>query len=112
MSDGLDRVVDRRVDVLADELHGNVAAWPVRDAEGIAARVIDAYSVKPIDVQTLRETVKAVGGRLVTVLRDPGGGVGRAVLATRIGDILSRRPSFDAASPLLPGFEPAPSFVF
>lgn len=50
------------------------------------------------------------GGRLVTVLRD--GPVGRALLLTRIGGVISRRILFDAAVPLLPGFARAPGFVF
>jgi len=49
--------------------------------EGIAVRVIDAYSVKPLDVATVREAVRATGGRLV-VAEDhyPQGGLGEAVL--------------------------------
>jgi transketolase len=35
--------------------------------EGIHVRVIDAYSVKPIDQTTLWEAVQETGGRLVTV---------------------------------------------
>jgi hypothetical protein len=31
---------------------------------------------------------------------------------SKSGGVLSRRPVFDAASPLLPGFERAPSFQF
>ncbi len=48
---------------------------------GIAARVIDAYSVKPIDARTLREAFRATAGRLV-VAEDhwPEGGLGDAVL--------------------------------
>jgi transketolase len=34
---------------------------------GIALRVIDAYSVQPIDTQTLREAARATNGRVVTV---------------------------------------------
>src|SRR5690606_5900967 len=33
-------------------------------AEGIAIRVIDAYSVQPIDATTLREAARAVSGRV------------------------------------------------
>ncbi len=51
------------------------------------------------------------GGRLVTVLK-PDSGMGQGVLTTRIGGVLSHRPAFDAGTPLLPGFAPAPSFVF
>jgi protein-L-isoaspartate(D-aspartate) O-methyltransferase len=51
------------------------------------------------------------GGRLVTVVRGADG-VGRAMLMLRVGDSFSSRVLFDASVPLLPGFEPAPSFVF
>jgi protein-L-isoaspartate(D-aspartate) O-methyltransferase len=50
-------------------------------------------------------------GRLVAVIR-PENGVGRAVLATRTGGLLAPRILFDAAIPLLRGFEPKPAFVF
>jgi protein-L-isoaspartate(D-aspartate) O-methyltransferase len=53
----------------------------------------------------------AEGGRIVAVVR-PGGGIGRAVLTTRAGGVLARRDLFDAATPLLPGFQPKPAFVF
>jgi protein-L-isoaspartate(D-aspartate) O-methyltransferase len=53
----------------------------------------------------------AEGGRLLAVLK-PGGGVGRALLMTRIGGVFGRRFLFDAATPLLPGFAPKPDFVF
>ncbi|WP_405589337.1 transketolase [Streptomyces sp. NBC_01190] len=49
-------------------------------AEGIHARVIDLYSVKPVDVMTLREAAAATG-RFVTVEdHHPEGGIGDAVL--------------------------------
>ena len=50
--------------------------------EGIAARVIDLYSIKPLDSETLLAAVEATGGRLVTVEDHwPEGGLGDAVLA-------------------------------
>jgi transketolase len=50
--------------------------------EGTAVRVIDAYSVKPIDADTLRAAAEATGGRLVTAEDHwPEGGLGEAVLA-------------------------------
>jgi transketolase len=50
--------------------------------EGIAVRVIDAYSIKPIDVVTLVEAAVMTSGRLVTVEDHwPEGGLGDAVLA-------------------------------
>jgi protein-L-isoaspartate(D-aspartate) O-methyltransferase len=53
----------------------------------------------------------AEGGRMGVVLREPGT-VGRAVLITRTGAVLAQRVIFDAATPLLPGFEAEPGFVF
>jgi transketolase len=50
--------------------------------EGIAARVVDLYSIKPIDEETLRAAAEATGGRLVTVEDHwAEGGLGDAVLA-------------------------------
>ncbi|MGD9613901.1 MAG: protein-L-isoaspartate O-methyltransferase [Alphaproteobacteria bacterium] len=51
------------------------------------------------------------GGRIGVVLRIPGS-VGRATLITRTGAVLAQRVIFDAATPLLPGFEAEPGFVF
>ena len=50
-------------------------------ADGIQTRVIDLYSVKPVDVAALREASRVSGGRLV-VAEDhyPEGGLGAAVL--------------------------------
>jgi protein-L-isoaspartate(D-aspartate) O-methyltransferase len=53
----------------------------------------------------------ADGGRLLAV-ETGATGVGRAVLAIRTKGALSHRIVFDAGTPLLPGFEPEPSFVF
>jgi transketolase len=61
------------------------AADQLRDA-GITARVIDLYSVKPIDTATLTEAVAATGGRIV-VAEDhhPEGGLGSAVVDALTG---------------------------
>ncbi len=50
--------------------------------EGVSVRLIDAYSVKPIDADTMREAALATGGRVV-VAEDhwPEGGLGEAVLS-------------------------------
>jgi transketolase len=62
-------------------LHEALRAAELLAAEGIGARVIDCYSVKPIDRATLREAARAAGGRLVTVEEHrPEGGLGDAVL--------------------------------
>jgi transketolase len=58
-------------------------------ADGIEARVIDLYSVKPIDVDTLREAAEATRGRVVVVEDHwPEGGLGEAVLSALAGEQL------------------------
>jgi len=61
------------------------AAGQLRD-EGISARVIDLYSVKPADTATLSAAADATGGRLV-VAEDhhPEGGIGSAVVDALTG---------------------------
>ena len=50
--------------------------------DGISARVIDLYSLKPIDAATLAAAAEATQGRIVTVEDHwPEGGLGEAVLA-------------------------------
>lgn len=53
----------------------------------------------------------AEGGRLVAVV-DAGPGLGRATLMRRDGGVISSRILYDAALPVLPGFEAEPGFVF
>jgi protein-L-isoaspartate(D-aspartate) O-methyltransferase len=53
----------------------------------------------------------AEGGRLLAVVK-PASAIGRATLTTRTGGVLARRIIFDAATPLLSGFLPKPTFVF
>jgi len=62
-------------------LHACLAAADRLRDEGITARVIDLYSVKPVDTATLSAAAAATGGRLV-VAEDhhPEGGIGGAVL--------------------------------
>ncbi len=62
-------------------LHACLAAADQLQADGISARVIDLYSVKPVDTDTLTAAVAATGGRLV-IAEDhhPEGGLGSAVL--------------------------------
>jgi transketolase len=63
-------------------LHEALKAADTLAEDGVHARVIDLYSVKPIDVETLRASAEATGGRLVTVEDHwPEGGVGEAVLS-------------------------------
>ena len=56
-------------------------------AEGIAVRVIDAYSVQPIDRDTLVGAARATGGRMLTVEDHyAAGGLGDAVSEAVAGD--------------------------
>lgn len=48
---------------------------------GIPVRVVDAYSVKPIDAATLRQTAAEVGRIIVVEDHRPEGGLGEAVLS-------------------------------
>ncbi len=50
-------------------------------------------------------------GRLVTVLK-LAEGMGQGMLMTRVAGVLSQRAAFDAGTPFLPGFAPAPGFAF
>ncbi|HEV3408133.1 MAG TPA: transketolase C-terminal domain-containing protein, partial [Gaiellaceae bacterium] len=63
-------------------VHEALAAADELEGEGIRVRVVDAYSLKPIDAETLHAAAEATGGRLVTVEDHwPEGGLGEAVLA-------------------------------
>jgi transketolase len=70
-------------------LHEAVKAADALADDGISARVVDLYSLKPIDAETLREAVEATQGRLV-VTEDhwPEGGLGEAVLSALVGEEL------------------------
>ncbi len=61
-------------------LHECLRAADILDAEGIGARVIDCYCVKPIDTATITAAAQATGGRIV-IAEDhhPEGGLGSAV---------------------------------
>jgi transketolase len=62
-------------------LHESLKAAEQLAGEGIEARVIDLYSVKPADGDTLRAAAEATGGRVLTVEDHwPEGGIGDAVL--------------------------------
>jgi transketolase len=62
-------------------LHESLKAAEQLGSEGISARVIDLYSVKPVDGETLRAAAEATGGRVLTVEDHwSEGGIGDAVL--------------------------------
>ena len=63
-------------------VHAALKAADLLAEEGIAARVIDLYSIKPLDAETLLAAAEVTQGRLVTVEDHwPEGGLGDAVLA-------------------------------
>ncbi len=67
-------------------VHEALAAADLLAEDGIAARVIDAYSVKPLDVATVRAAARDTG-RIVTVEDHwPEGGLGDAVLGALAAD--------------------------
>ena len=67
-------------------VHEALKAADALAEEDVAARVIDLYSIKPLDVDTLRDAAEATGGRLVTVEDHwPEGGLGEAVAASLAG---------------------------
>ena len=67
-------------------LHSCLEAADQLAKDGIGARVIDCYSVKPVDDATLAEAAAATSGRVV-VAEDhhPEGGLGSAVIASLVG---------------------------
>lgn len=54
----------------------------------------------------------AEGGRLAAVVAGPPGTMGVATLVLKQSGVTSSRPLFDAGTPALPGFAPAPRFTF
>ncbi|MGI8480224.1 MAG: transketolase, partial [Gaiellaceae bacterium] len=71
--------------------------------DGIATRVIDLYSIKPLDIETLLAAAEATQGRVVTVEDHwPEGGLGDAVLAA-LGDSDERSRVVKLAVQGMPG---------
>ena len=71
-------------------VHEAVKAADELEREGVRVRVIDAYTVKPIDTKTLFAAAQDTGGRFVVVEDHwPEGGIGDAVLAAlaRAGEL-------------------------
>jgi len=123
----LARLADRVTAVESDPALAALARSALAKAGAARVSVIEGGLVDPtaargsFDVILINGAVAQIptaitdrleeGGRLVTVQRE-GGGVGHAVLIKKMLGALSRRVLFDAATPFLPGFEPAESFVF
>jgi transketolase len=62
-------------------LHEALQAADRLDEQGISARVIDLYSVKPVDEETLRQAAADTGAIVTVEDHWPEGGLGDAVLA-------------------------------
>ena len=63
-------------------LHEALTAYETLAAEGIAIRVLDLYSIKPIDTETLQQAAAETNNTLITVEDHyPEGGLGDAVMA-------------------------------
>ncbi len=62
-------------------LHEALKAAETLSGEGVSARVIDLYSVKPIDAETLRAAAEATSGIVTVEDHWPEGGLGEAVLS-------------------------------
>jgi transketolase len=61
-------------------LHEAIKAADELQAEGISARVIDLYSLKPIDAETVRAAARETGAIITVEDHWPEGGIGDAVL--------------------------------
>lgn len=62
-------------------LHETLAAWEILQKEGISIRVIDFYSIKPLDLAALQAAARET--RVLITVEDhyPEGGLGEAVLS-------------------------------
>jgi transketolase len=62
-------------------LHEALKAADALAEEGVSARVIDLYSVKPVDAEALRAAAEATGAIVTVEDHWPEGGLGEAVLS-------------------------------
>ncbi len=112
-------LVKHATDAFADLHVDNAVAVEGALAEGYARQgpynVILVSGMVPEVPQALFDQL-AEGGRLVSVVagdRGPAGqGMSRAMIYKKAGGVVSGRVLFDAAVPMLPGFEQEAAFVF
>jgi transketolase len=85
-------------------LHACLRATDILADEGIQARVVDCYSIKPIDTATLATAAAATAGRIV-IAEDhhPEGGLASAVTDALLGDGCSKLAIAHLAVRELPG---------
>ena len=67
-------------------LHEALAAAEQLATEGVSARVIDLYSVKPIDAESVRAAARETGAIVTVEDHWPEGGIGDAVLDVLAGE--------------------------
>jgi transketolase len=78
-------------------------AYELLAAEGIVIRVVDAYSVKPIDVAMLQRAARETAGIVVVEDHHPEGGLGSAVLDAFADATITPPPVLKLAVRELPG---------
>ena len=83
-------------------LHEALRAADVLAEEGIHARVVDCYSIKPIDRQGLRQAAREAGGFVTIEDHRPEGGLGDAVLEA-LADVEERPRVVKLAVSGMPG---------
>jgi transketolase len=67
-------------------VHEALKARDELEKEGVGVRIVDAYSIAPLDTDTIVREVAATGGRAVVVEDHyAGGGLGEAVAAALAG---------------------------
>jgi len=93
-------------------LHTCLAAADQLAGEGISARVIDLYSVKPVDTAALTAAAAATGGRVV-IAEDhhPEGGLGSAVVDALTGAGRTELAVAHLAVRLMPGSGSTPELL-
>ena len=69
----------RQVVAAGITLHEALAAYEILCREGIFLRVIDLYSIKPLDEEALREAARATGAIITVEDHYAAGGIGEAV---------------------------------
>lgn len=96
-------VLQSKVSVVEGALEQGHAAGAPYDA------ILFGGSISAVPDAIARQLGKS--GRITAVVRSDGR-VPQVMVMTRVGEVLSRRPVFDAATPALPGFASEPAFVF
>jgi protein-L-isoaspartate(D-aspartate) O-methyltransferase len=116
-------------EVLALEQDADLVRQAVQALETLKVTVVQGALIEgvkgqaPFDVIFVEGAIEEVpenllaqlaeGGRLVTVMNEPGKPqTGKATLFLKENGVVGRRAAFDAAAPLLAGFKKAMGFIF